>query len=359
MKKLGHVPALDGIRGVAIAAVVAYHFFDLPGGFFGVDLFFVLSGFLITTLLLEEQTRFGRVSLRGFYVRRARRLLPAAACVFIVTAIFAELASRAGDRQAGRVGAEGIAACVFYVANIFRMLGHRLPTELTPMWSLAQEEQFYLLWPALLIVACRRGIQPRRLAVVLGGMAVTVMMWRMALVLHGGANGRVYFGPDTRCDGLFAGSALAAARFAGMRLPRARWLGLVALAGFVMLTAFSHGSTVFAYAAGFPLVALAGVALIVAALGSGARLLEWRPVVWLGSISYGLYVWQATVVTHFGTGTAIVFAVLAGWASTRLIEQPFRRKRAERAPHVAAGADLSSRSPGRLRSRQARRPLRS
>ncbi|HJU37756.1 MAG TPA: acyltransferase [Gaiellaceae bacterium] len=148
-RRLGYVPALDGIRGLAILLVVAYHFLGLPGGFYGVDLFFVLSGFLITTLLLEERAATGRVSLRAFYLRRARRLLPALGAVLAFTCLLAALAFATGEHGSGRRLAEGVAVCLFYSANVFRMLGHALPLNLTPMWSLAEEEQLGAVLPRL------------------------------------------------------------------------------------------------------------------------------------------------------------------------------------------------------------------
>ena len=322
--RLGHVPALDGIRGLAILLVVAYHFLGLPGGFYGVDLFFVLSGFLITTLLLEEHAATGRVSLRAFYLRRARRLLPALAAVLAFTCLLAALAFATGRYGSGRSLTEGVAACLFYAANVFRMLGHALPLNLTPMWSLAEEEQFYFIWPALFILLSAR-LRPARLGLLLGILAIAMTAWTAGITLHGGATGRVYFGPDTRSTGLLIGSAFAAARAAGLRIPRIPLAAPIALAAVAALAALVHGGT-FAFAAGFPLVELAGLALIVAALAD-SRLLAVRPLVAVGTISYGVYVWMATVAIVAPHGIIPLVAALGiGWLSTRWIEQPFRRR---------------------------------
>jgi peptidoglycan/LPS O-acetylase OafA/YrhL len=327
-RRLGYVPALDGIRGLAILAVVAYHFLGLPGGYFGVDLFFVLSGFLITTLLLEEREQTGRVSLWAFYARRARRLLPALGGVMAVTALLGGLAFAIGKDAVGVLSFEGIAVCAVFAANVVRMAGGSLPLELTPMWSLAQEEQFYLVWPAALGVLHRD--RPKRLAAALVACALAVIAWRAFLVVQHGLTPRVHYGPDTRCDGLLIGAALGAARSAGLlsrlRLgsPRLAW---AALAAFVAATSVPAGPL--AYALVLPAVALIAVILIVSGVEHGSRLLAWRPLVWAGSISYGVYVWQATVFLFGGHGlVSAVVSVAAGWGSTRWIERRFRRRSA-------------------------------
>jgi peptidoglycan/LPS O-acetylase OafA/YrhL len=267
--RIGYVPGLDGIRGTAILLVLAYHFLGLPGGFYGVDLFFVLSGFLITTLLLQERTTTGRVSFGKFYARRARRLLPALVAVLGFACFMALVPPAGSGPEYGRLAIEGVLACLLYAANVFRMLGHLLPINLTPMWSLAEEEQFYFLWPALFVLLSRR-LDARRLAAVLFALAIAVSAWRAGVTLTDGATGRVYFGPDMRCSGLLLGSALAAARAAGLRLPRIPFGSLAALAAIGALAVFAHGSSEFAYAAGFPLAEVAGIVLILAALG-GSR----------------------------------------------------------------------------------------
>ena len=329
--RIGYVPGLDGIRGTAILLVLAYHFLGLPGGFYGVDLFFVLSGFLITTLLLQERTTTGRVSFGAFYARRARRLLPALVAV-LGFACFMALVPPAGSGPGyGRLAIEGVLACLLYAANVFRMLGHLLPINLTPMWSLAEEEQFYFLWPALFVLLSRR-LDARRLAAVLFALAIAVSAWRAGVTLTDGATGRVYFGPDMRCSGLLLGSALAAARAAGLRLPPIPFGSLAALAAIGALAVFAHGSSEFAYAAGFPLAELAGIVLILAALG-GSRVLTLPPLVWVGTISYGVYVWMATVALFDRQGvTPLLLGIGAGWASTRFIERRFETA-------TAAGGD--------------------
>ncbi len=333
-QRLGYVPALDGIRGLAILAVVAYHFVGLPGGFFGVDLFFVLSGFLITTLLIEERDATGRISLRAFYGRRARRLLPALVGVMAVTALLGVLAFAIGKDAVGVRSFAGIAVCAVFAGNVVRMAGGSLPLELTPMWTLAQEEQFYLAWPVLLGVL-HRG-RPARLAAVLAACALAVIAWRAYLVVHHGFTPHVHYGPDTRCDGLLIGAAVAAARSGGLLSPLRRLgarCGWVGLAAFVAATVVPAGP--FAYAVVLPAVAVVAVFLILWAVEHGSRFLAWRPLVWIGSVSYGIYVWQATVFLFGGRGpVSAVMAVVAGWASTRWLERRFRRGRSPRQPAV-------------------------
>ena len=332
MQRLGHVPALNGIRGVAILAVIAYHFFGLPGGFFGVDVFFVLSGFLITTLLLEEYSRESRISLPNFYARRARRLMPALFALLFLTGLFAWIApATAGVRF------EGIAATLGYGANVIRMLGHPLPLELTQNWSLSQEEQFYLVWPALLILVLGLRTQVRRLAWLLLAAGFAVAVWRVALVASEGATGRVFFGPDTRSDGLLLGCSLAAAYSSGLlslsRLERAAKLAPAAL--ITLLAAFTMSAHALAYTVGFPLVEVCSALLIAACLTSRARILEWRPLVWLGAISYSLYLWEGPAALFFGhTLIGASIALMLGWLSYRFIEQPLRKPR--RAPALQA-----------------------
>jgi peptidoglycan/LPS O-acetylase OafA/YrhL len=338
--RLGYVPALDGIRGVAIAAVVLNHFLGRPGGFFGVDLFFVLSGFLITTLLLEEHASSGRISFRRFYERRARRLFPGLAAMLFVCLLVVALSAGYGYLDVAWTRLEAIAACAFYAGNIVQIFDHAFPGELTPLWSLAQEEQFYLVWPVALLVLLRIGLTPRRLATLLLSLAVSIIAWRAYLAWTHGPVARIYFGPDTHSDGLVLGSALAALRLAG--IPR-QIAGLArtsapVLLGFAFVVLAVRSST-WAYALGFPVVEAIGLVLVLNGLGGRARLLSWRPLVWLGSISYGTYLWQGPVLLLLGPGIVAAFVSIAlGYASTRWIEAPFRARRRARLAGMLAPA---------------------
>jgi peptidoglycan/LPS O-acetylase OafA/YrhL len=286
VKRLGHVSSLDGLRGVAILAVIGMHYFDQPkGGFYGVDLFFALSGFLITTLLLEERDRTGRIALAAFYRRRAHRLLPG---------LFTVLAAYAVAMWSSPVRAlEQIAAGAFYTANIVLASGSHLldDTPLVPFWSLAQEEQFYLLWPLLLALLLTRRVRESRIARTLACVLIVLAAYRVGLRLAGASALRLYCGPDTHADALGLGCLLALLRRGGFRVPQvAGWLGLAAL-----LVAFALLSpTAGPIAYGLAPMSIAGALLVGAALEPGllSRCLSFRPLVWLGVISYSLYLWH-------------------------------------------------------------------
>ena len=321
MTRLGYMPALDGLRGVAIALVIANHVGWLGGGFLGVDVFFVLSGFLITTVLLEEWGRERSVSLSAFYVRRARRLLPAVFALLAVLGAVAVASASAGGSVEPIV--TSVAATLFYTANIWRAMGHELIGPLTPMWSLAQEEQFYLLWPPLLALLLRRGVSLRRVATGLVLAAVAVMLWRA----HLGPDARTFFSPDTRSDPLLIGCLLAVCRHHLPRIPVSA--AAVAVATLTVDVAFASVSGGLANAFGYPLAGISTAVLIAAALQSSpvTRLLQFRPLVLLGVISYGLYVWQGFVFAILGGLPGIAVALLVAVVSYRFIEQPFRRRR--------------------------------
>jgi peptidoglycan/LPS O-acetylase OafA/YrhL len=321
-RRLGYVPALDGVRGVAIAAVLGVHFFGLPGGAYGVDVFFVLSGFLITTLLLEEHAKTGTISLRGFYLRRARRLLPALGGVLVFVALLASSAY-----EPGRL-IEVLAAGGLYAANIVRAAFPSVlsGTALDHTWSLAMEEQFYFVWPLVLIVLLRRRVAAKRMMTVLAASFVAVVVYRAGLVAAGASYHRVYFAPDTRADGLVAGCLLAFLRLRDVRLP----MGASGAALSVLVAAFALTvSWQFSLAVGLPIVEIASAALILAVTTpcAVARLLSTRPMVWLGKISYSLYLWHG-FVRWLDVSTLQKFAVAVALTlvSFYVLERPFRRK---------------------------------
>ena len=207
-------PGLDGLRGLAVIAVIAFHeqLSAFPGGFLGVNVFFVLSGYLITDLLTAHWNQYGRLDLRGFWARRARRLLPALAVLLVVvtaaTAVI-EPAQLAALRSA-------LLAAVTYSSNWWQALAHQSyfarfgpPPPLQHLWSLAIEEQFYLVWPLLLIVILKT-CRSRHLRAGLAWSGAALSALAMALVyVPGGDPSRVYYGTDTHASALFIGSALA------------------------------------------------------------------------------------------------------------------------------------------------------
>ncbi|MEO8749542.1 MAG: acyltransferase, partial [Allobranchiibius sp.] len=219
-RSLSYRPALDGLRGLAVAAVVVYHVWPdaLPGGWLGVDVFFVLSGFLITSLLVAEWNSWGTISLLGFWAARARRLLPALVAMLLAVSVASYFWTIPSRRLP--VSLDVISA-LFYVAN-WRMLYSDeqyfadtvgLPSPVLHTWSLAIEEQYYLLFPLLLLLllALTRGLSPHRRRNVLGAallVLAALSAWRMgALYVPGSDPNRIYYGTDTRIFELFIGAA--------------------------------------------------------------------------------------------------------------------------------------------------------
>jgi len=337
VRPLGHLPALDGLRGIAIAIVVAYHLWGWPrGGWLGVDLFFVLSGFLITTLLLEEHAQTGKIRLSAFYLRRARRLLPALAVLLFAYLLFNALR---GTDALGLVARWGL-----YTANIYEAYWPAHASHLVGLnhlWSLAEEEQFYLVWPLALLGAARMRNPARFLALVAGAL----ILYRAGLVLDGAVSSRLYFAPDTHSDGLVLGSALAFA-WRSKELVVPKWLVAVAAVSCVPIVVFENPSATTQLLM-LPIFEVASLILVAAAVVGTIRLP--RPLVWLGGISYSLYLWHNFILWTFNRHHQILvlaISLVAAYASTRWIERPFRRKRAAPATRVdefpAVGESLTA-----------------
>jgi peptidoglycan/LPS O-acetylase OafA/YrhL len=347
-----HWPALDGLRGVAVLLVVLYHA-RVPfvrGGHVGVDLFFVLSGFLITTLLLRELDR-GRIDLVAFYVRRGLRLLPALV-LFVV--VCCAVVAFAGPDVYERPTLHGAPFVLAYVANLHQALGWgggRLGL-FDHTWSLAMEEQFYLVWPALLaglvmVVGRRR----EHAAALLVGAALGLGVYRLWLAIGGAGWERLAYGPDTRADGLLIGCALALF-LASPAARDPRWLPSAALgsAAFLVLVAWRvpADAPFMVWNMGWTLVAVAGGLLTWAAVSHASprvhAALSPRPLRATGRISYGLYLWHFLVV--FGLGAAGAWAwpwwaaapvqvglsLAVAWASFVLVERRFLRRKERWAP---------------------------
>jgi peptidoglycan/LPS O-acetylase OafA/YrhL len=298
--QLGYRPALDGLRGVAILAVMALHTFPplARGGYIGVDIFFVLSGFLITVLLLEEWDQRGAIRLGTFYFRRALRLLPALLGLLAGCWLYARVFH-------SRSWADGLLhdtpAALFYVFNWW-MIGWpeaRATWMLDHAWSLAVEEQFYLLWPPALLGLLQWGVRRSRLALLLLAGIAAAVGWRLVLWQGPGAIVRLYHGTDTRADALLIGCLLGVLTVSGW-LPRGRWLRvLVPIALGVLLWHLgwtTHLGDAWVYRGGLTLVASASAVVLVALLHDEApvlgRMLASAPLVWVGRLSYGLYLWH-------------------------------------------------------------------
>ncbi len=328
---LGYVPALDGLRGLAIALVIADHYFGYPpGGLVGVDLFFVLSGFLITSLILEERTAHGRVAIRGFYERRARRLLPA---LFVMLAAYL-----VGCAVVGHDALRTVALGGLYIGNVVQAwnLAPVRHSALVHLWSLAEEEQFYLVWPLLLLLIARR----RKPIMWTAGLVAGLVVYRIGLTeLTHPAWWRLSYGPDTHADGLLFGSLLA---FARMRRPMnaPEWFGKIGVSALAVGAVLGRLSVDW-FAFGLPIFELGLVFLVAAAVSDTelARGLRQRYLVGLGKISYSLYLWHAPVwfalaglpLSRYPIGAiAIPVSLGAAALSYRYVEKPFRRRRAAR-----------------------------
>jgi peptidoglycan/LPS O-acetylase OafA/YrhL len=326
--RLGHRPGLDGLRGFAILLVMADHSgigIASGAGHQGVTVFFVLSGFLITTLLLEERALHGRVSLRQFYWRRALRLLPALVVLLFVVAVILGVAGRTGEI------AGDVIPALFYFMNWTTAAGNN-PGLLSHTWSLSIEEQFYLVWPVVLIglLAVGRGrlawVAGLLVAAMLGAVILRVVLWVGPEAYY-----RVYVGTDTRMDALAIGCLLALA-FTRWPITVQPW-AMAALAASIPITLWLTNNESMA-TIGLAVTAVAAAGLVAgAATGSGGRVLAWRPLAYLGIISYGLYLWHRPLMRAFtdsGLGgvpwaVAVMFAISIGLAflSRRFIEDPF------------------------------------
>jgi len=360
--RLRHITALDGLRGAAVLAVLFFHGDHLAGGYLGVDLFFVLSGFLITSLLLAESGSSGRVRLGHFWERRARRLLPALLVMLLGVAAYARFVAR--PEELHRIRMDGLATA-FYAANWRDVFAHTdywslfsAPSPLDHTWSLAIEEQFYVLWPLLFVlliaVARRRGRTTETtgtrnplaltvLGVAVGLGAVSVVLSQV-LYRSAGAN-RVYYGTDTRAFAILAGVALAAltSRFGPVR--SRGWRAALEVAGCLSVVVLGvawarlPGSSPTLYRGGLLLCSVAAAVAIAAAIqptrGPVAWAASFKPLVWLGLISYGVYLYHWPIFVWLspertGLGGWSLFAVrlavtlAVAVASYVVIEQPIR-----------------------------------
>jgi len=331
-RTLGHRPSLDGLRGVAILLVVAAHAGVLGGGTLGVDLFFVLSGFLITTLLLEEHASTGAISLRAFYVRRAARLLPA---LWLLLAAYALYASLAGGSlgSAGHV-AGATAIGLGYVANFFAAAWSPAQCHyLAHLWSLAEEEQFYVLWPLALVVLLRREVRMAAVVRALGVLVVAVAVERWVLLATGASPFRIGFAPDTNLDALLigcgAGILWSRGRVAVPGRVAATALAAAALAVGVapLVVSSNRADLISAVCPVFPL-ACAAVLVHVTDRGSGlaGRALTLRPLRAVGRVSYGIYLWHFPLMHLAGVPAGLLLTAVVVPVSHRYLEAPLRRR---------------------------------
>jgi peptidoglycan/LPS O-acetylase OafA/YrhL len=349
-----HLPALDGLRGVALLGVLFFHSRKLlVGGYLGVDLFFVLSGYLITSLLLAEKAATGKIALGAFWIRRARRLFPALLSLMPAVALYCWLFAQ--PDELARVRSDALATLA-YVANWSGIFAKRsywelfaAPSPLEHTWSLAIEEQFYIVWPLVAVWALRRGDPRERsrriLKIALVGIAASMatMIW----LYSPAKTSRVYFGTDTRATAILAGIALAAVlppttKFTTSQAKLLDSLGFVAALGMAIAWWRLPGEARFLYRGGFWLTELAGLVLIACAVAGPkesliARMLSIRPLVYVGLISYGLYLWHWPIDVfltperfHIGLNQARILQFAATFAiaiaSYRFFERPIRTR---------------------------------
>jgi len=354
--RLRYQPALDGLRAVAVLAVIAYHagLGPLGGGFLGVDAFFVLSGFLITSLLLTEYRQRRAIHLVGFWGRRARRLLPALLLMLLVVAAYSaghlpsiERAQFRGDALASLCYLTNwrfISSGVSYFASVSS------PNPLRHLWSLAIEEQFYVVWPLVVLAGLRisRG-RVRRLAIACGAGIVGSTLLMAAHYQRLDAS-RSYYGTDTRAHAILVGALLALVltgrEVTGERTKRAvAGSGVVAAGVVLWMMHATSGDGAFYYRGGSLLFAAAVAAVIAAVVQPGRSRLGWLlalpPMVWIGRISYGLYLWHWPVDVYLNeartgvsgvalSGVRVAVTFVLATASFYLVELPIRHGRVSR-----------------------------
>jgi peptidoglycan/LPS O-acetylase OafA/YrhL len=344
-------PAFDGLRALAVIAVIAYHVSPrlVPGGWMGVDVFFVLSGYLITNILRREADISGTIDFRKFYIRRFLRLTPAFWFLLIVIALPTALFSKAG--RAGSLQAVLISAS--YMMNWNRafdvfpqgLLGHT--------WSLAMEEQFYIIWPFLFIFIYRR--RPVHWTAVI---IFAITLWRVYLVCAGADPERTYNGFDTHGDALLIGCMLALLPIGARAGARARAFLAIPVAGAILMLAGVAHRTFFTQTLGLTLASLLSAWLIVGAMQPSwlRRALSVRPLVYTGRISYGWYLWHLPIIlfgqkvpllrSEWGNAVLAIAAYPVAALSYKFVEQRFLRLKSQFQPDTTKFPDRASRDEG-------------
>ncbi|WP_172194647.1 acyltransferase family protein [Saccharibacillus qingshengii] len=348
-----YMPGLDGLRALAVLAVIFYHLHTqwAPGGLLGVTMFFVLSGYLITDILLAQWDRTGRFDMKDFWIRRAKRLLPAMLAVVLATVLWSILVDR--SRLPAMLG--DVPAALFYYSNwwlifhevsYFESFGPLSP--LGHLWSLAVEEQFYIFWPVLLGIGLILAQKNRgKLALVLAGLSLASAL-AMGIMYHPGEDpSRVYYGTDTRLFSLLIGAALAVvwpSRKLKTNISKSatKTLDITATVCLIVIAVLifkSNDYGTFLYRGGMVLLSLATTILVAALAHPACRLgslLGAKPLRWIGARSYGLYLWHYPVIVLttplVNTGgpnmTRILLQLLVSFVlaalSYRYIEQPVR-----------------------------------
>lgn len=305
-----HIPAIDGLRAIAVTAVIFYHlgFTWIPGGFLGVDLFFVISGYVITRLLLDSIERSGGLDLRGFYKARARRLLPPMIFMIVVTGFYITIWAQDSVRRFVTDVPFALTGSINWwlvvkEQDYFEAIGR--PPLLQHTWSLAVESQFYLIWPIILLLVLKRfGKKIIPFAALLIALVSASLLFYVSLQLDASSDvSHIYFGTDTHSVGLFLGSALAVSwipqNFKSEVSKRAQnfidFIGVFGLIGILASFLLIDESSPTAYKIAFPLAAVFGVAIITSIVHPASRfapILQNRVLLWVGERSYAIYLWH-------------------------------------------------------------------
>lgn len=355
-KGIRYIPAIDGLRAVAVIAVMLYHlgFKWIPGGFLGVDLFFVISGYVITRLLLDSIQRSGGLDLRAFYMARIRRLLPPLVFMIITTIIFVGL--WAPDTMRRLLGDTPFALfggmnwwLVFRQTDYFEAIGR--PPLLQHTWSLGVEAQFYLVWPLILLLVLRyfgKNKIPAAALLIAAFSGIALMVVSLQIDAASGSKvSHVYFGTDTHSIGLFLGAALAV-RWIPQNLEETvsrkaqdfiDGIGIIGFLGIIAAFLFIEESDPTLYKLAFPLAGIFGCAIITSIVHPASRfapILSSKPFIWIGERSYAIYLWHWVVfqVTRPNfdlegsswalTALRVLIVFFLADISLRLVELPVR-----------------------------------
>jgi peptidoglycan/LPS O-acetylase OafA/YrhL len=371
--KLGYIAGLDGVRAVGMFSVLVAHMGLFPGGVIVMDIFFVLSGFLITGLLLAEHDRKGKISIRDFYVGRAYRLLPA---FFAYVAVGAVLVLALKGPEQRQEFFENALSSLLYVNNYYCVdhvpcgaswFGHT--------WSLSLEEQFYLLWPPVLILLWRRESWRKHLTLYLMGGALLVLVWRLVLIWWGASTMRLYYGLDTRADSLLIGCALGMWKHQKFRrrdepappvvdlLVKFTPLATAALVYLCTVAPELEKDITWLDRGGFTVLGLLSAVLVLGAdRAPNSLLIRALSLPWVtacGRVSYAVYLWHFPVTmvaglalmqrlgTVGGVLAATAISLVLAWLSLVLVERPaqkLRARRLQRRRDLAAAAAASAAS---------------
>lgn len=359
-----YLPELDGLRAIAVLLVFGFHvvgpFYYLPNGWLGVDVFFVLSGFLITSLLVAEHQRNGRVDLRSFYIRRALRLVPALLVLLVLTNLFAAVA---GEFSASMVAWDSLAAAT-YVSNWVYAVDALPRMYLQHTWSLAVEEQYYLLWAGAVAVLLARRVSAGTLARAAIAVGTLSLLWRVALLWPlDQSYARAYFGFDARLDGLLLGSALGAVVHtgsfhrltAGFASRSSTGFLAVSLGLLAILARFGFGSDELDLVLVVAVVNIITAAMIVAVVTTPdnpvRRLLAHPVAVAVGRISYGVYLFHILAISvvrryldppaEVLSVGALILTLVVATLSYRLVEAPALQLKERFASGVQTGSGFT------------------